>query len=49
MTSFMHKFCRVEIFYVYRQNNCSAHLLAKIVLGIIDFSIWIEEIPYFIQ
>ena len=49
MTSFMHKFCRVEIFYVYRQDNCSAYLLAKIVLGIIDFSIWIEESHYFIQ
>ena len=49
MASFMHKFCRVEIFYVYRQDNCSTHLLAKIILDIIDFSIWIEESPYFIQ
>ena len=34
---------QIEVFHVHKQGNRSAYLLAKHVLGIIDFSIWIEE------
>ena len=29
--------------------NRPAHLLAKYVLGIVDYSTWIEENPYFLM
>ena len=45
----MHKFRRVEISHVHKQGNCPIHLLAKHALSIVDFSVRIEESPYFIQ
>ena len=47
--SISHEFHHVDFSYVRRQGNCLAHLLAKHALGIDDFSIWIEEVPCFLQ
>ena len=44
-----HEFCQVDISHVGRQGNRPAHLLAKHALGIVDFSVWIEETPYFFE
>ena len=47
--SISHEFHHVDFSHVRWQGNCLAHLLAKHALGIDDFSIWIEEVPCFLQ
>ena len=42
-------FCHVDYSHIRRQDNRPAHLLAKYVLGIVDFTMWIEENPYFLE
>ena len=42
-------FRHVEFNHVGRQGNRPAHLLAKHVFDIDDFSVWIEETPYFLE
>ncbi|XP_075669860.1 uncharacterized protein LOC142639587 [Castanea sativa] len=42
-------FRRVEFSHVRRQGNRPAHLLAKHAQNIVDFSVWIEEHPCFIE
>ena len=44
-----HDFRQVEFSHVHWQGNRPAHLLAKYVLGIDDFSVWIEESPCFLE
>ena len=44
-----HEFHQVDISHVGMQGNRLAHLLAKHALGIVDFSVWIEETPYFFE
>ncbi|KAL0015395.1 hypothetical protein SO802_002464 [Lithocarpus litseifolius] len=44
-----HEFRQVNFSHVRRQGNCLAHLLAKHALGIDDFSVWLEEIPCFLE
>ena len=43
------KFRGIEFSHVRGQGNKLAHLLAKHVFKIADFSAWIEENPYFIE
>ena len=43
------EFRNVEFSHVCRKGNVSAYLLAKHVLGIEDFSVWIEENPCFLE
>jgi len=47
--SSLHDFRSVEFSHVRKLGNRPAHLLAKHVLGIADFSIRIEENPCFIK
>ena len=47
--SISHEFSHVVFSHVRRQGNCPTHLLAKHALGIDDFSVWIEEVPCFLQ
>ena len=47
--SISHEFCHVVFSHVRRQGNCPTHLLTKHALGIGDFSVWIEEVPCFLQ
>ena len=47
--SISHEFCHVVFSHVRRQGNCPTHLLTKHALGIDDFSVWIEEVPCFLQ
>ena len=44
-----HNFRQVKFSHVRRQANRSVHLLAKYVLGIDNFSVWLEESPYFLE
>ena len=44
-----YKFRKVVFSHIGRQGNRPAHLLAKHALRIVDFSIWIEETPYFLE
>ena len=44
-----HSFRCVDFSHVGRNGNRLAHILAKHVLGIADLSIWVEEIPYFLE
>ena len=44
-----HSFICVDFSHVGRNGNRPAHLLAKHVLDIIGFSVWVEEIPYFLE
>ena len=42
--------CRsVNFSHVCRNGNIPAHLLTKHALGIVDYCVWIEESPYFIE
>ena len=47
--SVSHELYRVEFSHICRRGNWLAHLLAKHVCGITDFSMWVEENPYFIE
>ena len=47
--SISHEFCHVVFSHVRRQGNCPTLLLTKHALGIDDFSVWIEEVPCFLQ
>ena len=40
---------RIDFSHVKRQDNKLAHLLAKHVLGIVDYLTWMEEIPCFLE
>ena len=42
-------FYQVDFSHIRRQGNRPTHLLAKHVLGIVDYSTWIEENPYFLM
>ena len=43
-------FCyKVDFSHIKRQDNRSAHLLAKHALGIVDFEIWMEDSPCFLE
>ncbi|XP_075655169.1 uncharacterized protein LOC142625383 [Castanea sativa] len=42
-------FRKVEFSHVKRQGNRSAHVVAKHALSIVDFIIWIEETPCFLE
>ena len=42
-------FHHVDFSHVRRQGNRLAHLLAKHALDIANFSVWVEENPYFIE
>ena len=44
-----HDFPWVDFFHIHRQGNRPIHLLAKYALGIANFSVWVEENPYFIE
>ena len=44
-----HSFICVDFLHVGRNDNRPAHLLAKHALNIVDFSVWVEEIPYFLE
>ena len=44
-----HSFRCVEFSHVGRNGNMSAHLLAKHALGIAYLSVWVEEIPCFLE
>ena len=43
------EFRGVEFSHVRRQGNSPAYLLARHVLGIVDYVTWIEENPYFLE
>ena len=40
---------RVDFSHVRRLGNRSAHLLAKHVIGIVDFETWMKDSPYFLK
>ena len=40
---------KVLFSYVCRQGNRHAHILAKHAISIVDFKVWIEENPYFLE
>ena len=42
-------FHHVDFSHIRRQGNRPAHLLAKHALDITNFSVWVEENPYFIE
>ena len=44
-----HSFRCVDFSHVGRNGNRPAHLLVKHALGIADLSIWVEEIPCFLE
>ena len=44
-----HSFRCVDFSHVSRNGNKLAHLLARHALGIADLSIWVKEIPYFLE
>ena len=44
-----HEFRNVVFSHVRQQDNKTTHLLAKHALGVVDFSTWIEEFPYFLE
>ena len=44
-----HEFRNVVFSHVRQQDNKTTHLLAKHALGVVDFSAWIEELPYFLE
>ena len=44
-----HSFRDVNFAHVGRKGNRPAHLLARYALGIDDFSVWVEEIPCFLE
>ena len=39
----------MDFSFVGRKGNRPAHLLARHALGIANFSVWVEEIPCFIE
>ena len=43
------EFRSVQFSHTRRQGNIPAHILAKHASSIADFTIWIEENPYFIE
>ena len=49
MHAFSKDFCRIDYSHVCRQGNRPAHLLAKYALGTVDFTVWIEENPCFLE
>ena len=44
-----HSFRCVDFSHVGRNGNRLAHLLVKHALGITDLSVWVEEIPHFLE
>ena len=40
---------KVLFSHVCRQGNRPAHILAKHVISIVDFMVWVEENPYFLE
>ena len=44
-----HSFCCVDFSHVGRNGNRPAHLLTRQALGIADFSVWVEEVPCFLE
>lgn len=40
---------QVDFSHIHRQGNTPAHLLAKHVVGIVDYLVWMEETPYFLM
>ena len=44
-----HSFICVDFSHVGCNDNRPAHLLAKHALDIVDFFVWVEEIPYFLE
>ena len=44
-----HEFCRVAFSHVGRQGNRPAHILAKHALRNVDFLVWIEQTPCFLE
>ena len=44
-----HEFRRVAFSHVGRQDNRPTHMLAKHAIRIVDFSVWIEETPCFLE
>ena len=49
LLSFNREFRKFSFSHVRRQGNKPAHLLAKHVKGIVDFSTWLEENPCFLE
>ena len=49
MHAFSKDFCRIDYSHVRRQGNRPAHLLAKYALGTVDFTVWIEDNPCFLE
>ena len=47
--SVAHSFRSVNFAHIGRKGNRLAHLLARHVLGITDFSVWVEETPCFLE
>ena len=44
-----HDVRKVLFSHVYRNGNKPAHLLAKDAINIVDFVVWMEENPYFLE
>ena len=44
-----HSFRCVDFSHVGHNGNRPTHLLARHALSITDLSIWVEEIPYFLE
>ena len=40
---------KVLFSHVYRNGNRPAHILAKHAISIVDFKVWMEENPYFLE
>ena len=49
LLKFRGEFRKVSFCHVHHQGNRATHLLAKHAKGIIDFSTWLEENPYFLE
>lgn len=44
-----HTFCFVDFSYIGCKGNRPAHLLARHALGIVNFSVWVEEVLCFLE
>ena len=42
-------FHRTKVFHIYRQGNCTSHILARYAFHIIGFITWIKKIFYMIK